>query len=151
MTYRCISLFWCLLEIKWIFRLNCPLRMPRTREQHHPNKLINYSYTQENYKTLYGEYSLLTKLAKCALNIALKLTFIVLSFFLVFWLQIRPPMHILPKQRINYSSNKLKYLLKPKELEVILRISRSNSGLRTWNSSNKPKSHELTCPILLQN
>ena len=58
--------------------------MPRTREQHHPAKLINYSYTQENYKTLYEEYSLLTKLTKCALNIALKLTFIVLSFFLVF-------------------------------------------------------------------
>ena len=33
-----------------------------------------------------GKCSLLTKLAKCTLNIALKLTFSVFLFFFVFWL-----------------------------------------------------------------
>ena len=35
---------------------------------------IDLFIQQENHKTLYEKYSLLTKLAKCALNIALKLT-----------------------------------------------------------------------------
>ena len=37
------------------------------------------------------KYSLLTKLAKCTLNIALKLTFSVFLFFFVFSLHFRPP------------------------------------------------------------
>ena len=37
------------------------------------------------------KYSLLTKLAKCTLNIALKLTFSVFLLFFVFWLHFRPP------------------------------------------------------------
>ena len=41
------------------------------------------------------KYSLLTKLAKCTLNIALKLTFSVFLFFFVFWLHFRPPRHCL--------------------------------------------------------
>ena len=41
------------------------------------------------------KYSLLTKSAKCKLNIALKLTFSVFLFFFVFWLHFRPPRHCL--------------------------------------------------------
>ena len=41
------------------------------------------------------KYSLLTKLAKCTLNIALKFTFSVLLFSFVFWLHFRPPRHCL--------------------------------------------------------
>ena len=39
------------------------------------------------------KYSLLTKLAKCTLNIALKLTFSVYLFLFVFRLHFRPPRH----------------------------------------------------------
>ena len=39
---------------------------------------------QESYKTLHEKYSLLTKLAKCALNIGLKLIFSVFLFFFAF-------------------------------------------------------------------
>ena len=39
------------------------------------------------------KYSLLSKLAKCTLNMALKLTFSVFLFFFVFWLHFRPPRH----------------------------------------------------------
>ena len=45
---------------------------------------IDLFIQQENHKTLYEKYSLLTKLAKCALNIALKLTFSVFLFFFAF-------------------------------------------------------------------
>ena len=41
------------------------------------------------------KYSLFTKLAKCTLNIALKLTFSVFLFFFVFWLHFRPLRHCL--------------------------------------------------------
>ena len=41
------------------------------------------------------KYSLLTKLAKCTLNIALKLTFSVFLFLFVLWLHFRPPRHCL--------------------------------------------------------
>ena len=41
------------------------------------------------------KYSLLTKLAKCTLNIAFKLTFSVFLFFFVFCLHFRPPRHCL--------------------------------------------------------
>ena len=41
------------------------------------------------------KYFLLTRLAKCTLNIALKLTFSVFLFFFVFWLHFRPPRHCL--------------------------------------------------------
>ena len=41
------------------------------------------------------KYSLLTKLAKCTLNIALKLTVSVFLFFFVFWLHFRPPRYCL--------------------------------------------------------
>ena len=50
---------------------------------------------QQNYKTLYDKYSLLTKLIKCALNIALKFTFRLFLFFFAFWLYFRPPRHCL--------------------------------------------------------
>ena len=52
-----------------------------------PENNTSSSLEQENYKTLstlYQKYSLLAKLAKCTLNIALKLTFSVVLFFLVF-------------------------------------------------------------------
>ena len=32
-----------------------------------------------------------------------------------------------------------------------LEITRSNSGLSSWNSQNKPKNHGLVCPILSRN
>ena len=41
------------------------------------------------------KYSLLTKLTKCTLNVALKLTFSVFLFFFVFWLHFRPSKHCL--------------------------------------------------------
>ena len=72
-----------------------PLRMPRTRKQHYPSKLISYSYIKKIIRRCMEKYSLLTKLAKCTLNIALKLTFSVFLFFFVFWLHFRPPRHCL--------------------------------------------------------
>ena len=54
--------------------------MPKIREQH---------------KTLYAKYSFLTKLIKCALNIAMKLTLSLFLFLFVFWMHFRPPRHCL--------------------------------------------------------
>ena len=62
-------------------------------EQHYPTLLINYSYSKKIIRRCMEKYSLLTKLAKCTLNIALKLTFSVFLFFFVFWLHFRPPRH----------------------------------------------------------
>ena len=67
--------------------------MPRTRKQHYPSKLINYSYSKKIIRRCMEKYSLLTKLAKCTLNIALKLTFSVFLFFVAFWRHFRPPRH----------------------------------------------------------
>ena len=53
-------------------------------EQHYPTLLINYSYSKKIIRRCMEKYSLLTKLAKCTLNIALKLTFSVFLFFFVF-------------------------------------------------------------------
>ena len=53
-------------------------------EQHYPTKLINYSYSKKIIRRCMEKYSLLTKLAKCTLNIALKFTFSVFLFFFVF-------------------------------------------------------------------
>ena len=72
-----------------------PVRMSRTREQHYLSWLFNCSYSKKNYKTLYEKYSLFTKLIKCALNIALKLTFSLFLFFFVFSIHFRPPRHCL--------------------------------------------------------
>ena len=72
-----------------------PLRMPKARKQHYPCKLINYSYSKKIIRHCMEKYSLLTKLAKCTLNIALKFTFSVFLFFFVFWLHFRPPWHCL--------------------------------------------------------
>ena len=55
-----------------------------SREKHYPNQLINYSYSTKIIRRCMEKYSLLTKLAKCTLNIALKLTFSVFLFFFVF-------------------------------------------------------------------
>ena len=52
--------------------------------------LINYSYSKKIVRRCMEKYSLLTKLAKCTLNIALKLTFSVFLFFFVFWLHFTP-------------------------------------------------------------
>ena len=43
-----------------------------------------YSYSKKIIRHCMEKYSLLTKLAKCTLNIALKLTFSVFLFFFVF-------------------------------------------------------------------
>ena len=64
-------------------------------EQHYPTHLINYSYSKKIIRRCMEKYSLLTKLAKCTLNIALKLIFSVFLFFFVFWLHFRPPRHCL--------------------------------------------------------
>ena len=64
-------------------------------EQHYPTWLINYSYSTKIIRLCMEKYSLLTKLAKCTLNIALKLTFSVFLFVFVFWLHFRPPKHCL--------------------------------------------------------
>ena len=53
-------------------------------EQHYATWLINYSYNKKIIRRCMEKYSLLTKLAKCTLNIALKLTFSVFLFFFVF-------------------------------------------------------------------
>ena len=53
-------------------------------EQHCPTLLINYSYSKKIIRHCMEKYSLLTKLAKCTLNTALKLTFSVFLFFFVF-------------------------------------------------------------------
>ena len=53
-------------------------------EQHYPTQLINYSYSKKIIIHCMGKCSLLTKLAKCTLNIALKLTFSVFLFFFEF-------------------------------------------------------------------
>ena len=53
-------------------------------EQHYPTQLINYSYSKKIIRRCMGKCSLLPKLAKCTLNIALKLTFSVLLFFFAF-------------------------------------------------------------------
>ena len=53
-------------------------------EQHYPTLLINYSYSKKIMRRCMEKYFLLTKLAKCTLNIALKLTFSVFLFFFVF-------------------------------------------------------------------
>ena len=45
-----------------------------------PIKAINYSYGKKIIRRCMEKYSLLTKLAKCTLNIALKLTFILTAF-----------------------------------------------------------------------
>ena len=66
-----------------------------SREQHYPTLLINYSYSKKIIRRCMEKYSLLTKLTKCTLNIALKLTFSVYLFFFVFWLHFRPPRHCL--------------------------------------------------------
>ena len=50
-------------------------------EQHYPTQLINYSYSKKIIRRCMQKYSLLTKLAKCTLNIALKLTFSIFLFF----------------------------------------------------------------------
>ena len=55
-----------------------------SREQHYPPQLINFSYSKKIIRRCMEKYSLLTKLAKCTLNIALKLTFSVFLFFFVF-------------------------------------------------------------------
>ena len=55
-----------------------------SREQHYPTLLINYSYSKKIIRRCMEKYSLLTKLAKCTLNIALKLTFSVFLFLFVF-------------------------------------------------------------------
>ena len=57
--------------------------------------LINYPYSKKIIRRCMEKYSLLTKLAKCKLNIALKLTFSASLFFFVFWLHFRPPRHCL--------------------------------------------------------
>ena len=66
--------------------------MPRTTLPLQANWLF---IQKENYKTLYEKFSLLTKLIKCALNSALKLTFSLFLFFFAFWLHFRPPKHCL--------------------------------------------------------
>ena len=53
-------------------------------EQHYPTQLINYSYSKKIIRLCTEKYSLLTKLAKFTLNIALKLIFSVFLFFFVF-------------------------------------------------------------------
>ena len=53
-------------------------------EQHYPTQPINYSYSKQIIRRCMEKYSLLTKLANCTLNIALKLTFSVFLFFFVF-------------------------------------------------------------------
>ena len=53
-------------------------------QQHFPTQLINYSYNKKIIRRCMEKCSLLTKLAKCTLNIALKLTFSVFLFFFVF-------------------------------------------------------------------
>ena len=61
--------------------------MPRTRKQHYPAKVVNDSYSKklkDDLRRCMEKYFLLTKLAKCTLNIALKLTFSVFLFFFVF-------------------------------------------------------------------
>ena len=53
-------------------------------EQHYPTLLINYSYSKKIMRRCMEKYFFLTKLAKCTLNITLKLTFSVFLFFFVF-------------------------------------------------------------------
>ena len=68
-------------------KLRCPQVAQahyESREQHYLTLLINYSYRKKIITRCMEKYSLLTKLAKCILNIALKLTFSVFLFFLVF-------------------------------------------------------------------
>ena len=69
--------------------------MPKNPKTTLPNKLINYSYSKKILRRCMEKYSLLIELAKCTLNIALKLTFCVPLFFFVFSLHFRPPRHCL--------------------------------------------------------
>ena len=56
--------------------------MPRTREQHYPSKLINYSYSKKIIRRCMTNILCSLKLINCALNIDLKLTFsLFFSFF----------------------------------------------------------------------
>ena len=69
--------------------------MPKNPKTTLPIKLINYSYSTKIIRGCMEKYSLLTKLAKCTFNIALKLTFSASLSFFVFWLHFRPPRHCL--------------------------------------------------------
>ena len=59
-------------------------RVPLGPGKFHVVVLVNYSYSKKIIRPCMGKCSLLTKLANCTLNIALKLTFSVFLFFFVF-------------------------------------------------------------------